>query len=183
MSISLYSTQFIGVRVRALLKDQDLLFELNHLIENLSVFTHIINCSMAEMLIWNDISNLIIINCEGSLETVIEYDEEDCFLAESDNLSIAAVSAQKNDQTTNNHCHASDDSHCQHYWYQVNEVKSPHHNSLKQRHHLQFWQFWGSSSTFGSSVSTLWIMKRVWECYKYIWITLNVYISYWWLAI
>ena len=48
------------------------------------------------MLIWNDSSNLIIIKCEDSLETIIEYDKKDCFLIKLNNLSITVVSAQKN---------------------------------------------------------------------------------------
>ena len=88
-----YFTQFIEIRVKILSEDQDLLFKSNHLIENLSVFTHIIDCFMNQILIQNDISNIITVKYRDSLKLIIKYNKEDCFLTELDKLSIMTVSA------------------------------------------------------------------------------------------
>ena len=96
-SIPPFSTKTIAVRVQgdAIPSDRDLLFEPGHSVEGISVFTHIVDCSMAEILVRNDTSKHIAIQRNGRLGSIVEYDGEGCFLADAIDLPIAAIPARK----------------------------------------------------------------------------------------
>ena len=51
----------IQVQSDAILSDYNLLFESDHSVEEISMFTHIVNYLMTEILIQNDISKHIVI--------------------------------------------------------------------------------------------------------------------------
>ena len=95
--ISLFSTKMIAIWVQsnAIPSDHNLLFKSDYSVEEISVFTHIVNCLMTEILIQNDTFKYIVIQWNDCLRSIIEYDEEGCFLADVINLPLAAISAQK----------------------------------------------------------------------------------------
>lgn len=78
-SIAPFSTQAVSVRIQgnaaALPVDRDLLFESRHSLEGISVFTHIVDCAMSDIMVRNDTNKTITIQRNGQLGSITEYDE------------------------------------------------------------------------------------------------------------
>ena len=83
----------IQVQSDVILSDHNLLFESDHSVEEISMFTHIVNCLMTEILIQNDISKHIVIQWNNYLRSIIEYNKEDFFSADVINLFLAVILA------------------------------------------------------------------------------------------
>ena len=97
VSILLFSTKTIAVWVQsdAIPSDHNFLFESDYSVEGISMFTHIVNYLMTEILVQNDISKHIVIQWNDCLRSIVKYDKEGCFLTDVINLPLAAISAQK----------------------------------------------------------------------------------------
>ena len=97
-SIPPYSTQSISVSIRgsptALPSDRDLLFEPKHEFQGVSVFAHIVDCSMTKVIIRNDTDLPVTIKKNGHLDAIVEYDGEGYFFANPHDHDLAAIPAK-----------------------------------------------------------------------------------------
>ena len=85
--VTVFITSFSEIK---LLNVRDLLFESENVDTELAVYTHIVNHTMSEMLVYNESENSVILLQKTHLSQIIEYEADSCYSAHSDTSLLAA---------------------------------------------------------------------------------------------
>lgn len=85
--IAVYSLNIIKIKsLQELLIDWDLLFKLKCKLANTYIYTLIVNCTLTSIKICNDFSKTLIIPHHTSLNCIVKYETDSCFLVSADLL-------------------------------------------------------------------------------------------------
>jgi len=90
ISISLRSYATVNVVKTSLSKNQDLLFKLKCQQEDSSIYAHIVDHTLSAIQVQNDTDMPLVILKKTCLSHVIEYEADECYLADLKDVELAA---------------------------------------------------------------------------------------------